>query len=105
MSSHLVSIIIDQDSQVVEATDGFCALLKHPRHEVESKLLLDLIHPGDHKTAVKAFIDIFYGVHVSKKYNFRFMDAAGKAIYTYALVSLNDIELMPSASILLSLAD
>lgn len=105
MSTQTVSVIISHNSEVLEATDAFCDLLNHPKHEIESKLLLELIHPDDHQTAVKAFIDVFYSVHKSKQYNFRFLDATGAAIYTYALVTLNELELVPSASILLSLVD
>jgi PAS domain-containing protein len=105
MSIQTVSVIISHNSQVLEATDAFCDLLNHTKHEVESKLLLELIHPDDHRTAVKAFIDVFYSIHKPKRYTFRFLDAAGVAICTYAIVTLNDLELVPSASILLSLTD
>ena len=104
MSDHSVFVVISQESRVIKANDAFCNLIDHPKHIVEKKMLLDLIHPEDHTTAVNAFIDVFYGVHKPKTYNFRLISAKGNTIQTLAIITPDRSQSALTASIELSIA-
>jgi PAS domain-containing protein len=103
MRSADLSMIIGHDSKVLEANEAFCELISHPKKNVISRIFLDFIFPDDHKTAVNAFIDVFYGLRQPKKYSFRLVGAENEPIAITAIFTLKDIELTPSAHIQLAL--
>lgn len=104
MSERSVFVIISQDSTVLEVDEGFCKLVEHPKHIIQNRLLLELVHPEDHPTVVNAFIDVFYGIHTPKTYQFRLLNAKGHHIQADAIITPDRSNSSPTASIELSLA-
>jgi hypothetical protein len=104
MGDSSVFVIISQDSTVLEVDEGFCNLIEHPKHIVQNRLLLELVHPEDHPTVVNAFIDVFYGIHTPKTYKFRLISSRGHHIHADAIITPDRSNSNPTASIELSLA-
>ena len=91
MNTDELYLTIGHDSRVLAATDALCDLIAHPPTEIASKSVLDFIYPEDHKTFVNAFIDISYGEHGPKKYQFRLLSTHGSRISVLAIFTLKGV--------------
>ena len=103
MNTEELYLTIGHDSRVLIANEALCKLIAHPPAKITSRSMLDFICPEDHKTFVNAFIDIYYGEHGPKKYQFRLLTAHGNQIPVLADFTLKGVKKTPFIDVQLSI--
>lgn len=73
---HTSEIIVNSNGRILNADQEFCEILNCKSHKgITNSIILDYIVEEDKKTAVNAFIDVFYGKKAGKLFEIKMIDS------------------------------